>query len=64
MKDRIPRWLHYCHEACCKKGGRHGRQALIVDKECTVEICFPDEWTWHMILSNVFSKRKSTTIKL
>ena len=22
MKDGIPRWLQYCHEMCCKKGGR------------------------------------------
>jgi len=21
MEDGIPEWLHYCHEACCKKGG-------------------------------------------
>ena len=21
---------------------------LAVDKECTVEMYFPDEWTWHM----------------
>ena len=20
MEDRIPRWLQYCHEMCCKKG--------------------------------------------
>ena len=48
MEDGISRWLHHRCEVCCEKGDRHGRQALIVDKECTVEICFPDEWTWHM----------------
>jgi len=29
MEDRIPRWLQYCHEMCCKKGGHHGRQACM-----------------------------------
>ena len=35
IEDRIPRWLQHCHKTCCKKGGCHGRQALIVGKECT-----------------------------
>jgi len=48
MEDGIPGWLYYCHEVCCKKGGHHGRQACIVDNKYTIEICFPDKWTWHM----------------
>jgi len=43
MEDGIPGWLQHCHKACCKKGSHHGRQALIVGKKCTVEMCFPDE---------------------
>ena len=30
MKDRIPGQLQHYHKTCCKKGGCHGRQALIV----------------------------------
>ena len=30
MEDGIPRWLQHHHEMCCKKGGRHGRQACII----------------------------------
>ena len=48
MEDGIPRQLQHCCKACCKKGGHHGRQALIIGKECTIEMCFLDEWTWHM----------------
>jgi len=48
MKDRIPRWLQYCHKVCCEKDGYHGRHALIVGKEYTVEMCFLDEWTCHI----------------
>ena len=50
MEDRIPRWLHHHHKTCYEKGGCHRRQALIVDKEYTTEMCFLDEWTWHMTL--------------
>ena len=53
MEDRISRQLQHCSKVCCEKGSCRGRQALIVDKKCTVEICFPDEWTWHMtVISN------------
>jgi len=48
MKDGISRWFQHHLKACCEKGGCHGRWALIVGKECTVEMCFPDKWTWHM----------------
>jgi len=48
MEDEIPGWLQHCYKACCEKGGYCGRQALIVGKECTVEMCFLDEWTWPM----------------
>ena len=50
MEDRIPKWFQHCHKVCCKKGGHCRRWALIVGKECTVEMCFLDEWTWHMIV--------------
>jgi len=43
MEDRIPGWLHHYHKMYCEKGDCCERQALIVDKECTMEICFPDE---------------------
>ena len=49
MEDRIPRQLHHCHEVCCKKGGHHGRRTLIVDKKYTMEMCFSNKWTWHII---------------
>ena len=32
MEDRISRGLQHHHETCCKKGGRHGRQACMVQK--------------------------------
>ena len=51
MKDKIPRWLYHHCEMCYEKGGCCGRQALIFDKEYTMEICFPDKWTWHMTIS-------------
>jgi len=41
--------LQHHLKVCCEKGGHHGRQALIIDKECTTEMCFLDEWTWPMI---------------
>jgi len=52
MEDGISRWLHHHRKVCCEKDGRHGRWALIVDKRYTAEMCFPDEWTWHMIASS------------
>jgi len=45
IEDRISRWLQYHHKVCFKKGGCHERQALIIGKECTMEMCFLDEWT-------------------
>ena len=48
MEDGISRQLQYYSKACCEKDGYHGKQALIVGKEYTVEICFLDEQTWHM----------------
>jgi len=42
IEDRIPRWLKYCCKMCCEKGGCYERQALIVGKECTVEMCILD----------------------
>jgi len=30
MEDGISGGLQYCHEICCKKGGRHGRWACMV----------------------------------
>ena len=50
MEDRISGQLQYCHKACCKKDGYHGRQTLIVGKEYTVEMCFLDKQTWHMTM--------------
>jgi len=38
MEDGISRWLHHHCKACCEKDGCHGRQTLIVGKECTMEI--------------------------
>ena len=32
MEDGIPRRLQHCHKTCCEKGGRHGRQACMVQK--------------------------------
>jgi len=43
--------LQHHLKVCCEKGGHHGRQALIIDKECTTEMCFLDEWTWPMTTS-------------
>ena len=43
MEDRIPGWLHHHHKMCYEKGGCYRRQALIVDKEYTTEMCFLDE---------------------
>ena len=43
MEDGIPGWLQHYYKACCKKSGHYGRQALIVGKECTAEICFLNE---------------------
>ena len=45
MEDGISRWLHHRCEVCCEKGDCHGRQALVVDKEYTMEMYFPDKWT-------------------
>ena len=45
MEDRIPRWLQHRYKVCCEKGGHHKRWTLIVGKECTAEMCFPDKWT-------------------
>ena len=36
MEDRIPRWLHYHCDVCCKKDGYYERWACIVDIENTV----------------------------
>jgi len=41
MEDRIPGWLQQYYKACCEKGGHCKRQALIVGKEYTIEMCFP-----------------------
>jgi len=30
MEDGIPGWLQHCHETCCEKGGRCGRQACMI----------------------------------
>ena len=30
MEDRISGGLQHCHETCCEKGGRRGRQACMV----------------------------------
>ena len=43
VEDGIPRGLQHCHKICCKKGGYYKRQALIVGKEYTMEMCFLDE---------------------
>ena len=43
IEDGIPRWLQYYHKVYCKIDGHCGRQTLIVGKECTMKICFPDE---------------------
>ena len=32
MEDGIPRRLQHCHETCCEKGGRRGRQACRVQR--------------------------------
>ena len=32
MEDRISGGLQYRHKTCCEKGGRHGRQACIVQR--------------------------------
>jgi len=32
VEDRISRGLQHCHMTCCKKGGRHGRQACRVQR--------------------------------
>ena len=32
MEDRIPGGLQHHHETCCKKGGRHERQACMVQR--------------------------------
>ena len=32
MEDRISGGLQHCHETCCKKGGRRGRRACMVQK--------------------------------
>ena len=32
MEDRIPGGLQHHHKTCCEKGGRHGRQACMVQK--------------------------------
>ena len=50
MEDRIPGQLECYLEVCCEKDGRYRRWALIVGKECTVKMCFLDEWTWHMTI--------------
>ena len=30
LEDGIPRGLQHCHKTCCKKDGRCGRQACII----------------------------------
>ena len=30
MEDRIPGWLQYRHEMCCKKGSCHRRQTCMI----------------------------------
>ena len=55
MEYRIPRWLHHCCKVYCKKDGHCGKQAYMVDKECTMEMCFPDKWTWHMIVHPILT---------
>ena len=30
MEDRIPKWLQYRHEMCCKKGGYCGRHTCMI----------------------------------
>ena len=32
IEDRIPGRLQHCHETCCEKGGRRGRQAYRVQR--------------------------------
>jgi len=32
MEDGISRGLQHCHKMCCEKGGRHGRQACMVQR--------------------------------
>ena len=32
MEDGISRGLQHHHKTCCEKGGRHGRQACMVQK--------------------------------
>jgi len=34
------------------------RWALFVNKKDTIEMCFPDKWTWHMILKTIKSRRE------
>ena len=48
MEDEISGQLQHYYKTCCEKGSCCGRQALIVGKEYTVEMCFLDEWTWPM----------------
>jgi len=43
MEDRIP-WIVTVPLQCMLQE----RWALIVGKKCIVEMCFPDEWTWHI----------------
>ena len=59
MEDGIPGQLQYHHKAYYKKSDCHRRQALIVSKEYTVEMCFPDEQTWHMTVDEHHSKKTS-----
>jgi len=43
VEDKIPRWLQHHYKVCYEKDGYYGRQALIIGKEYTIEMCFPDK---------------------
>ena len=57
MENRIPELLQHRCKVCCEKGSCHGRQALIVGKECIMEICFLDEQTWHMTVVRTVARK-------
>jgi len=63
MEYRIPKWLYHCYKIYCEKGGHCRKQAYMVDKKCTMEMYFPDKWTWHMIVHPVLTPLSIWTVK-